>query len=137
MTTPHDPITRFLHATSFAVAGASRDRSKYGNIVFQALVRSGRTTFPLNPSAESIEGYQAYPTLASVPASIEALSIVTPPHVTRQIVEQAIAAGVRVLWMQPGAEESIASQRAREAGIEVIDDGSCVLVALAIERKPS
>ncbi len=136
MTTPHDPIARFLHAKSVAVAGASRDRSKYGNIIFQALVRSGRKTFPLNPVAETVEGYQAFPTLAAVPESVEALSIVTPPHVTRQIVEQAIAAKVQVLWMQPGAEDRIASQRARDAGIEVIDDGSCVLVALAIERKP-
>ena len=58
---------------------------------------------------------------------------VTPPAVTRQVVKQAIAVGVKVLWMQPGAEDEQASQAARDAGLTVIDDGSCILVALALE----
>jgi hypothetical protein len=33
--------------------------------------------------------------------------------------------------MQPGTEGEHASESAREAGINVIDDGSCVLVLLA------
>jgi len=37
--------------------------------------------------------------------------------------------------MQPGAEDSKGSQAARDAGLNVIDDGSCVLVLLAIESK--
>jgi predicted CoA-binding protein len=45
----------------------------------------------------------------------ESLSIVTPPHVTREVIRQAIAAGVRNIWMQPGAEDSQGSQLAREA----------------------
>jgi hypothetical protein len=56
---------------------------------------------------------------------------------TRQVIQQAIAAGIKNVWMQPGAEDDQASQAAREAGLNVIDDGSCVLVLLAIEaRKP-
>ncbi|EMB17821.1 hypothetical protein RE6C_01452 [Rhodopirellula europaea 6C] len=33
--------------------------------------------------------------------------------------------------MQPGAEDEQASESAREAVINVIDDGSCILVLLA------
>jgi predicted CoA-binding protein len=51
------PASKFIAAKSFAVAGASRDRSKYGNKVFQALVTSGHTVYPLNPSAPEIEGH--------------------------------------------------------------------------------
>lgn len=128
-------IEMFLKGSTFAVCGASRDRSKYGNIVFRALVGSGRTVYPVNPTAVEIEGHRAYATLAELPVVPESLSIVTPPHVTRQVIEQAIAAGVRNLWMQPGAEDSRASQAAREAGLNVIDDGSCILVLLARERR--
>ncbi len=63
------------------------------------------------------------------------LSILTPPHVTRGVIQQAIAAGVKNIWMQPGAEDDKASQAARDAGLNVIDDGSCVLVLMAIESK--
>lgn len=126
---------KFLAAKTFAVAGASRDRSKYGNKVFQALVASGRTVFPLNPSAPEVEGHPAYATIADLPEVPESLSIVTPPHITRAVIQQAIAAGVQNIWMQPGAEDSQGSKLAREAGVNVIDDGSCVLVLLALQRR--
>ena len=128
-------IEVFLNASTFAVAGASQDRFKYGNIVFRALVASGRTVYPLNPTATEVEGHPAYASIADLPVVPESLSIVTPPNVTRQVIQQAIAAGVKNIWMQPGAEDDQASQASRDAGLNVIDDGSCVLVLLAIEAK--
>ena len=76
-----------------------------------------------------IEGQTAYATLADAPP-VESLSIVTPPPVTEQIVEQAIAAGVQHIWMQPGAESEAAIERARSGGLTVIASGPCLLVAL-------
>jgi len=128
-------IEVFLNASTFAVAGASINRSKYGNKVFVALVASGRSVYPLNPTQTEVEGYSAFASIADLPAVPESLSIVTPPHVTRDVVKQAIAAGVKNLWMQPGAEDEQASQVAREAGLHVIDDGSCILVLLARENR--
>ena len=128
-------IEVFLNASTFAVAGASQDRSKYGNKVFRAIIASGRTVYPLNPTAAEVEGDPAFASIANLPVVPESLSIVTPPHVTRQVIQQAIAAGVKNIWMQPGAEDEQASQAAREAGLNIIDDGSCVLVLLAIKSK--
>lgn len=127
-------IELFLKSKSFAVAGASQNRSKYGNIVFRALIASGRTVSPLNPNAVEAEGYPAFASIADLPIVPESLSIVTPPYVTRQVIQQAIAAGVKNIWMQPGAEDSQGSEAARVAGLNVIDDGSCILVSLSIER---
>ncbi len=127
-------VQAFLRARTFAVAGASRDRAKYGNKVFLALVASGRQVAPINPSAGEIEGRRSFPSIHEMEEVPEAVSIVTPPTVTRDIVRQAIATGVQHIWMQPGAEDPEASQLAREAGLNVIDDGSCILVSLAIER---
>jgi predicted CoA-binding protein len=127
-------VEAFLRATTFAVAGASRDRSKYGNSVFRALLESGRLVYPVNPMANLIEGKEAYPTIIDPPIVPESLSIVTPPYITRQVVSQAIVAGVKNIWMQPGAEDIEGSRLARQAGLRVIDDGSCILVSLSIER---
>ncbi len=129
-----DKITEFLSTKTYAVAGASENRHKYGNKVFLALLDSGRKVYPLNPIADEIEGHRAYPRIADLPIVPESLSIVTPPEVTRQVVADAIVAGVKNIWMQPGAEDAQASESARQAGINVIDDGSCILVLLAIER---
>jgi len=128
-------IEEFLKSESFAVCGASRDRSKYGNIVFRELVDSGRTVFPINPTADSIEGHTAFRSLSELPTLPHAVSIVTPPSVTRLVVAEAIGLGVQRIWMQPGAEDDQASQLARQAGLLVIDDGSCILVAFSKQRK--
>lgn len=128
-------IAEFFSAQVFAVAGASRDRTKYGNKVFLALLNSQRRVVPLNPTAAEVEGHAAYVSISDVPEVPESLSIVTPPHITQQVVQQAIAAGVKNVWMQPGAEDASASRLAREAGLNVIDDGSCILVALALRAQ--
>ena len=102
-------IEDFLAASSFAVAGASQDRAKYGNKVFRALVASGRSVYPLNPTAPKVEGHPAFASIADLPVVPESLSIVTPPSVTRQVIQKAIAVGVKNIWMQPGAEDDQAS----------------------------
>jgi predicted CoA-binding protein len=126
-------IESFLAAKTFAVAGASARQHKYGYKVFKSLLASGRETYPINPFADEIDGHKTYARIADLPVVPESLSIVTPPEVTRAVVADAIAAGVKNIWMQPGAEEESASLSAREAGIRVIDDGACVLVLLARE----
>lgn len=128
-------IEVFLNASTFAVAGASQDRSKYGNKVFRAIIASGRTVYPINPTAPEVEGHPTFATISDLPVAPVSLSIVTPPQVTRKVIQQAIAAGVKNVWMQPGAEDDQACQAAREAGLNVIDDGSCILVLLARENR--
>jgi len=126
-------IEKFLAAKTYAVAGVSARTHKYGYKVFKALLAADRETYPLNPVTEEIEGHKAYPKIADLPIVPEALSIITPPEVTRQVIADAIEAGVKHIWMQPGAEHEQASESAREAGINVIDDGSCILVLLAFQ----
>jgi predicted CoA-binding protein len=125
-------IETFLAARTYAVAGASADRDKYGNKVFLALTKSGRETYPLNPRVDQIEGHAAFASIVDLPSVPESMSIITPAKITREIVAEAIAAGVKNIWMQPGAEDDQASESARNAGMNVIDDGSCILVLLAI-----
>lgn len=128
-----NPRSSFLEHQSFAVAGASRDRTKYGNIVYRALLQKGKITFPINPNASTVEGNLAYAKISATPQPVTALSIVTPPDVSLNVVQDAIISGVKSIWFQPGSENDQASALARNAGIEVIDDGSCILVALARE----
>ena len=123
-------IDAFLASGPFAVAGASTDRGKFGNRVLRCYLEHGLEVHPVNPSATEVEGLPAFPDVASLPEDVGALSIVTPPEVTEQIVEQAAHAGIRLLWMQPGAESDAALERARELGLEVIAGGPCLLVEL-------
>ncbi|MFN3648499.1 MAG: CoA-binding protein [Armatimonadota bacterium] len=127
-------VRSFLSAERFAVAGASDDPAKFGHRCYAALLRNGYAVYPVNPRATEVLGNPTFPDLASLPEPVQSLSIVTPPPVTEQVVEQAIRAGVRSVWMQPGAESAAAVRRAEEAGLEVISGGPCLLVALASGR---
>jgi uncharacterized protein len=125
-----DKITQFLAGAPHAVVGASRDQSKIGNQVLQAYLENGRPAIPVNPSAKEIEGQTCYPDLAALPTPIHGVSIITPPHVSEAIVEQAGAIGVKNIWFQPGAESKRAISRAQELGMNVIAGGPCILVTL-------
>lgn len=125
----HARIDEFLAGDSFAVVGASQDRSKYGNKVLRSYLQAGRRVYPVNPKADTIEGLVCYPDLASLPERVDGVSIITPPAVTETVVEAAAAAGIRRLWMQPGAESRAAIERAETLGLSVIHSGPCVLVA--------
>lgn len=123
-------IDDFLSGGPYAVVGASTDRSKYGNKVLRAYFQSGRAAHPINPKADEVEGHPAYPDLASLPEVPRGISVITPPAVTEKVVGEAAAAGVRFVWMQPGAESPAAVQKAESLGLEVIADGSCLLVVV-------
>ena len=126
----HASIRAFLDGRTFAVAGASRDRSKYGNKVLRCYQQHGLTAYPLNPHETEIEGVACFRDIASLPEPVHGLSIITPPPVTERLVEEAAVAGIRHVWMQPGAESARAVQRARALGIDVIANGPCLLVSL-------
>ncbi|HVN42230.1 MAG TPA: CoA-binding protein, partial [Steroidobacteraceae bacterium] len=68
--------------------------------------------------------------VADLPPEVKSLSVITPPGVTERIVGEAIAKGIENIWMQPGAESVAAVEACHRAGINVIADGSCVLVVL-------
>lgn len=85
---------------------------------------------PVHPKEKQIEGVDCIATIADLPAEVESLSVITPPAITEKIVEQAAAKGIKNIWMQPGAESPAAVQYCEEQGLNVIADGSCLLVVL-------
>jgi uncharacterized protein len=127
---PRAGIEQFLSAASFVVIGASDDPRKYGHKVYASYLRHGRKAFPVNPNAATVLGNTAYADLLSLPEPVEAVSIITPPDVTQKVMEDVLAAGIRHVWLQPGAESPAAVGRAERAGLNVIWGGPCVLVAL-------
>ena len=128
--TTKEQIDAFLSGSPHAVVGASRDRSKYGNKVLRVYQQNNRPAFPVNPNEGEIEGVSAYPDLASLPEPVHGISIITPPKVTEEIVEQAGELGIKTIWMQPGSENEAALSRAGELGMNVIAGGPCLLVVL-------
>jgi len=125
-----EQIDRFLSATAFGVVGASSNRQKFGNRILRCYMQHGKRAIPVNPNETEIEGVACVKDVENLPAEVKSISMITPPAVTEQLVPRAIARGIENIWMQPGAESPAAVALCREKGINVIADGSCLLVVL-------
>lgn len=125
-----EKIQQFLKAPAFAVVGASDDASKYGHKAYMTYLRHNMKAYPVNPRVKEINGNPVFATLNELPEKVESISVITPPAVTEKVVDDAIAAGVKHIWMQPGAESQTAVQKAEDAGLTVIYGGPCILVEL-------
>lgn len=129
MTIP-ERIETFLAAEAFGVVGASSKPHKYGNKVLRCYQQNQHAVVPVNPVEKNIEGLNCVASVKDLPEQVSSISIITPPQVTEKVVELAIGSGIKNIWMQPGAESSDAVASCEAAGINVIADGSCLLVVL-------
>ncbi len=127
-------IKQILDQRVFAVAGASRDPEKYGNKVYLTLKSAGYTVYPVNPTADSIDGDPCYPTLDNIPAQVDCVVTVTQPIVTEEIIAAAGHLHIPFIWMQPGSESTAAFNLARAASMQIISGGPCIMVAVSTRR---
>lgn len=125
-----EQIETFLASPAFGVVGASTNRHKFGNKVLRCYQQHGRRVVPVNPNEKEIEGVACVTGIGDLPADVESISMITPPKVTEQLVPLAIEKGIKNIWMQPGAESPEAIALCRQRDINVIADGSCILVVL-------
>jgi len=123
-------LSNFFASPSFGVVGASNDRSKFGNRVLRKYLEHRLKVYPINPNEEFVEGLTVLKNVNDLPNKTKSISIITPPDITEKIVEQAIQKGIQNIWMQPGAESERAIELCQKAGVNVIADGTCLLVVL-------
>ena len=135
MNATQDPVARFLESPAYGVVGASPRRHKYGNKVLRCYQQNGRRAIPVNPNEREVEGAACVATVLDLPDDVQSISVITPPPITERVVEQAIRRGIKHVWMQPGAESDRAIADCEAAGINVIADGSCVLVVLGYRER--
>lgn len=130
----NEQVDKFLASKAFGVAGASSNRAKYGNKVLRCYQQNNMTAFPINPKETEVEGIESYPDVASLPDSVDSISIITPPPITEKLVDAIIARGISNVWMQPGAESGASIEKCKKNNINVIANGPCILVKLGYKE---
>jgi predicted CoA-binding protein len=126
MPDPEDEDARLRRILStfrrVAVVGFSKNPEKEAHRVPKYLMHNGYDVVPVNPTAEEILGLRAYATLRNVPPPVEIVDIFRPSEDVPAIVEDAVAVGAKVVWMQSGIRHEEAARVAREAGLDVVQD---------------
>jgi len=118
-----DHIRHLLQSIkTIASIGLSANPERESFQIDQYLVEQGYRVIPVNPMASEVFGEKAYPDLASVPEMPDVAQVFRKPEDAGPVVDQVIAKGVKLLWFQEGTSDPVEAQRAREAGIEVIEN---------------
>jgi predicted CoA-binding protein len=113
-----------------AVVGLSDDWSRPSNFVAKYLLEHGFEVIPVNPKYDSILGQKCYPDLASIPTPVDIVDLFQRAERVPPFVDDAIAIGAKVVWMQLGIVHEAAAEKARAAGLEVIMD-RCIKIEYA------
>ena len=82
----------------------------------------GYKVIPVNPNETEVLGEKAYPTLADVPDKIDLVDVFRRSSEAGAAVDEAIALGVKAVWLQDGVIDHAAAQRAHAAGLLVVMD---------------
>ena len=107
---------------TIAMVGASTNWNRPSYFVMKYLQGKGYRVIPVNPGAagQELQGELVYASLRDIPDPVDMVDIFRPPDAVPPIVEDAIAIGAKVVWMQLGIRNDAAAARAEAAGIEVI-----------------
>jgi uncharacterized protein len=105
-----------------AVVGLSPKEHRPSHQVASYLLAAGFTVIPVNPGHGRILGQPCYPRLTAIPQPVEIVNIFRQAREVPAIIDDAIAIGARVVWMQEGIVHQEAARVAQQAGLTVIMD---------------
>lgn len=113
-------IREILSMKNVAVVGMSKNPEKDAHQIPKYLMNSGYNVIPVNPTADEILGKKCYKNLREIPSNIDIVDVFRPSEDVPPIVKDAIAKGVKVVWMQLGISNEEATKEASEKGIKVV-----------------
>jgi uncharacterized protein len=112
---------------TIAVVGLSSNPMRPSFGVTEYMQGEGYRIIPVNPNEKEVLGEKSYARLEDVPEKIDIVNIFRRAEDVPPVVESAIRVGAKVVWMQQGIENEEAAEKARAAGLVVIED-ACILV---------
>ncbi|SDX14589.1 hypothetical protein SAMN04487912_107293 [Arthrobacter sp. cf158] len=109
---------------TWAVVGLSTNqwRSAY-EVALYVRDTMGMEIIPVNLKGEDVHGEKGYKTLADIPAAKHPIDVVdcfVNSQRVGAVIDQAIAIGAKAVWLQLGVLDDEATQRAKDAGLDVV-----------------
>jgi uncharacterized protein len=112
---------------TIAVVGLSANPARPSYEVSEYMQSAGYRIIPVNPNEKEVLGEKSYARLEDVPEKVEIVNIFRRSEDVPPVVASAIRVGAKVVWMQLGIENEQAAEKARAAGLVVVED-ACLFV---------
>ena len=120
---PDALIRKILRETkTIAMVGSSAHWIRPSYFAMKYLQRKGFRVIPVNPreAGNTILGETVYARLADIPDPVDLVDIFRNSEAAGEIADEAIEAGIKVVWMQLGVRNDAAAERVEAAGLTVI-----------------
>ena len=118
---PSEEIRALLSESKvIAIVGLSDKADRASNKVAVYLKEHGYKIIPVNPMKDEILGDKCYPTLSDIPEPVDIVDIFRKVDVIPSIVDEAINISAKAVWMQLGLAHHESAEKARQAGLVVV-----------------
>lgn len=107
---------------TIAVVGISPRPDRDSHVVAKYLQGQGYRVIPVNPTVDEVLGEKCYPSVRDVPEPIDIVDIFRRPVDVPPVVDDAIDAGAKVVWMQLKIIHEEAAAKAQAHGLDVVMD---------------
>ena len=114
---------------TIAMVGLSADPMRPSHFAAIYLQAEGYDIIPVNPryAGQTILGQPVYASLRDIPRPVDIVDVFRKAEDVPPIAQEAIDIGAKVLWLQLGVVNDDAGRRARDAGLDFVQD-RCVKI---------
>lgn len=119
--------TFWTHHT-YVVVGHSA-KSPFPQLTYQGLKEQGKQVFPVDPSAELVDGDRAYDSIEALPTAVEVAVLEVPREETQAWVARVADAGIQQVWIHMNRDSPEALALAKARGLQV-HTGTCAVMYL-------
>ena len=122
-----------LPDTLIAVVGATDNPGKFGWKIYTDLKAKGYRVVAVNPGRATVDGDEAFHSVADLPEPPDIVNIVVPPPRTLRVLDDVAELDDAAVWIQPGAADKAVRDRVAELGIPALID-ACIMVETRSRR---
>jgi uncharacterized protein len=119
-------ITQILKTSKkITVVGISANPERPSHWIAKYLSDQGYEVVGVNPGKPKIEGIKVVASLAEVAGPLEIVNVFRSSDAIEELIEHLRPFHPPVVWLQPGAQNPAAEEKARAYGMQVIS-GPCI-----------
>ncbi len=130
----NDPVAgRLAHPDPLiAVVGATDTPGKFGGKIYRDLKGKGYRVVAVNPGRATVDGDEAFRSIADLPEPPDIVNVVVPPSRTLRVLDDVAELDDAAVWIQPGAADQKVRERVTELGIPALID-ACIMVEARVK----
>ena len=111
---------------NIAVVGLSPNPVRPSNYVSKYMLENGYNIIPVNPGYKSIFNLECFPSLDSIPYSIDIVNVFRNSKYVLPIIKDALFIKSKVIWLQDGIESNEGKILALKSGVKFVSN-DCIL----------